>query len=154
VLDKAEAPICFYRSDVPRLTVSCSSALNDGSQLSVPAKSAFLGIGYPTILNGSKRHWAAREMILAGEDEIAGTLGWRFCAGDARTSSVRAVRSFVVSPIYELFRDSAAPTVVVADFRTSTAEHSIFRVCQRRAWQINARSFRARLVPAKVAIGL
>jgi hypothetical protein len=55
---QSEAPICFCKSDVPRLTVSCSSAFNDGSQLSVHARSAFLGIGYPTILNGSNRQVA------------------------------------------------------------------------------------------------
>jgi len=32
--------------------VSCCNDSNDGSQPSEPAKSAYLGIGYPTILNG------------------------------------------------------------------------------------------------------
>jgi hypothetical protein len=41
---------------VPCSTVSCSNAFNDGSQLSEHARSAFLGIGCPTILNGSSRH--------------------------------------------------------------------------------------------------
>jgi hypothetical protein len=51
-MGQSEALICFFRSDVPRSTVSCSNASNDGSQLSEHARSAFLGVGYPTILNG------------------------------------------------------------------------------------------------------
>lgn len=38
------------------VTVNCSNAFSDGCQKSEHAKSAFLGIGYPTILNGSYPH--------------------------------------------------------------------------------------------------
>jgi hypothetical protein len=49
----SEARIYFCRSDVRYSTVNCLNAFNDGSRISDHAKSAFLGIGYPTILNGS-----------------------------------------------------------------------------------------------------
>jgi hypothetical protein len=47
------AAVISRRSDVPCSTVSCSNAFNDGSQISEHARSAFIGIGYPTILDGS-----------------------------------------------------------------------------------------------------
>jgi len=45
-----EAPICFCRSDVRCSTASCLHDFSGGSRLSVQARSASLGTGYPTFL--------------------------------------------------------------------------------------------------------
>jgi hypothetical protein len=45
---------------VPCSMVSCSNAFNDGSQLSEHARSAFLGIGSPTVPYGSLKRLATQ----------------------------------------------------------------------------------------------
>ena len=54
------APTCFFRFAALFSIVSSYNAISGGFLLSAPGVSAFLGTGYPTVLNGSKRHRPSR----------------------------------------------------------------------------------------------